>query len=299
VVSFFLIGFSLPSHAVLLKEFVFTGVVNSVPDGVDGVEKDDTITGSFTYDLDTIPNSAASATVQSYTNAVVAFSVKVGDYDVSISNSRSNFVTITNNNPTGNLGLRDQFVIRAPVTGAGPVEAFDASIDMLAFTGTFQDLTLPDFLRAEAFYARSIRFRVDLGGFQLRTIFGEVTTLNQVSAPEPEAPSTPQVTGVGVGDQELVVSFSVADDGGSPITGLAVTVSDGNNSFTVTGSSSPIRVSGLTNGVSYTVSVTATNAIGSSAPSAVSAPITPAKFEDTALPIWLLYEATKPEEPPA
>lgn len=58
----------------------------------------------------------------------------------------------------------------------------------------------------------------------------------------------------------------------APITLYTVTASNG---ATATGTVSPITVSGLTNGVSYTFTVTATNAYGTSDPSATSNAATP------------------------
>jgi hypothetical protein len=62
-------------------------------------------------------------------------------------------------------------------------------------------------------------------------------------------------------------------DGGSPITSYTVTSNPGG--ITAIGSVSPIPVTGLTNGTTYTFTVVATNAIGSSQPSPASNPITP------------------------
>ena len=62
--------------------------------------------------------------------------------------------------------------------------------------------------------------------------------------------------------------------------------------FTSTSTSSPITVSGLTNDVAYTCTVTATNSVGTSSASAATAPITPEETS-TGLPIWLLYQATQ------
>jgi hypothetical protein len=71
------------------------------------------------------------------------------------------------------------------------------------------------------------------------------------------------------------VTFSPpADDGGGDITGYTVTATDitnsGNGGQTATGSDSPISVTGLVNGDSYTFSVTATNAAGTGPPSDAS-----------------------------
>jgi uncharacterized protein (TIGR02145 family) len=72
-----------------------------------------------------------------------------------------------------------------------------------------------------------------------------------------------------------MVSFTLpSSDGGSAITGYTVTSSPG--SFTGTGGSSPITVTGLTNGTAYTFTVIATNAVGSSSASSASSAVTPA-----------------------
>lgn len=91
---------------------------------------------------------------------------------------------------------------------------------------------------------------------------------------ETEAPSAPQ-NAVAVPDlASAFVSFDPpADDGGAVVGTYTVTSSPGG--FQATGSSSPITVVGLTNGVSYTFTVVATNVVGDSAPSAPTAAVTP------------------------
>ena len=70
------------------------------------------------------------------------------------------------------------------------------------------------------------------------------------------------------------ISFTTpASTGGSPITGYTVTSTPG--SITATGPTSPIVVTGLTNGTSYTFTVHATNAIGNGPESAPSNSVTP------------------------
>jgi hypothetical protein len=54
----------------------------------------------------------------------------------------------------------------------------------------------------------------------------------------------------------------------------------------------PITISGLTNETAYTSSVTATNAIGTSAASSATKSITPEEVA-TGLPTGLLYQATQ------
>ena len=91
------------------------------------------------------------------------------------------------------------------------------------------------------------------------------------AAPLPNAPTSP-VASAGVGQVSVAFTAS-ASNGGSAITGYTVTSSPG--SFTATGASSPLTVTGLTNGTSYTFTVVATNPVGNSVASAVSATVTP------------------------
>jgi uncharacterized protein (TIGR02145 family) len=86
----------------------------------------------------------------------------------------------------------------------------------------------------------------------------------------PDAPTAVVAT---AGNSSASVAFTPASNGGSAITGYTVTSNPG--SFTGTGSSSPIIVTGLTNGTSYTFTVVATNAVGNSASSAASNAVTP------------------------
>jgi hypothetical protein len=75
------------------------------------------------------------------------------------------------------------------------------------------------------------------------------------------------------GEGQASVSWVAPSDGGSPITDYTVTATpDGQ---TVTTTSPSAIITGLTNGTSYTFTVTATNSVGTSEPSAPSAPVTP------------------------
>ena len=89
-------------------------------------------------------------------------------------------------------------------------------------------------------------------------------------------PSAPTSVNALVGDRQLNVSWSaVADDGGSAVTGYAVSASPGGPSCHSSEIARACVITGLANGTSYTVSVQAENGVGASSPAA-SAPATPA-----------------------
>ncbi len=89
---------------------------------------------------------------------------------------------------------------------------------------------------------------------------------NVVSATPSATVTTPKaptgVTAVAGNGQATVSFIPPSDQGGSPITGYEVTVSPGNSVYTGTGS--PIIITGLTNGTSYTFTVRAINSAGKS-----------------------------------
>ncbi len=91
------------------------------------------------------------------------------------------------------------------------------------------------------------------------------------SAATPNAPTNVVAT---ASDAEASVAFTIpSSNGGSTITGYTVTSTPGN--ITGTGTSSPIVVTGLTNGTSYTFTVIATNSIGNSTASSASIAVSP------------------------
>ena len=80
-------------------------------------------------------------------------------------------------------------------------------------------------------------------------------------------PGKPTNVLAGYGNAQATVTFTAGSDGGSPITSYTVTSSGGQ---TATGTSSPITITGLSNGTAYTFMVTATNENGTSEASAAS-----------------------------
>ena len=106
---------------------------------------------------------------------------------------------------------------------------------------------------------------LDATGSAARGVSGTVTV---TVAGVPDAPVG--VSAEPQGSSAMTVTWSPGADHGAPVTSYTVTEVDGAGSWTCTGS--PCLASGLSAGGSYSFQVVATNAAGSSAPSAASAP---------------------------
>jgi len=90
-----------------------------------------------------------------------------------------------------------------------------------------------------------------------------------------KVPDAPTIGTATAGSSSASVTFTAPSNiGGSAITGYTAIATPGG--ATGTGASSPITVSGLSNGTAYTLQVLATNIYGSSALSAASNSVTPA-----------------------
>jgi phosphate transport system substrate-binding protein len=96
---------------------------------------------------------------------------------------------------------------------------------------------------------------------------------------EPGLPGAPTAVRATVGNGQSVVSFTGPTTGGAPVTSYTVTATDatapGNGGQTATGTSSPITVTGLTIGDSYTFTVVATDRYGPGPASAPSVAVVP------------------------
>ncbi|MCS6711096.1 fibronectin type III domain-containing protein [Brachybacterium sp. EF45031] len=110
---------------------------------------------------------------------------------------------------------------------------------------------------------------LDATGDPERQVSGEIRATVRA---RPEPPSAPRVREIG--DGRVVLEFSAGADNGAPITGYTVRAVSGGD-VTQECASTTCTVTGLTNGTTYTFQATATNAVGTSDPSATSAQARP------------------------
>lgn len=113
---------------------------------------------------------------------------------------------------------------------------------------------------------------------QWKQFSGNWTVTQQVQAKGagtwPAVPGAPTIGTATGGNGEASVAFTAPADTGYPTT-LTYEVTSSPEGITATGSSSPITVTGLTNGTEYTFTVTATNDTGTGPASAASNAVTP------------------------
>ncbi|MCC6504808.1 MAG: fibronectin type III domain-containing protein, partial [Aquimonas sp.] len=125
--------------------------------------------------------------------------------------------------------------------------------------------------------------------------FNPSPTVPQSFAVDAVAPAAPMIGTATAGDGQASVSFVAPSfTGGAPILGYTVTSNPAG--LTGTGAASPISVTGLSNGVAYTFSVTATNSAGTGPASAATNEVTPrgpqATLTAIATPATVAFGAT-------
>ena len=178
-------------------------------------------------------NSATVSRINTATNAVTSITVDTGPSSVAVSpDGLSVWVTALNQ-------------------GSGTVSRIDTA------TNAVTSITV-------GFYPSSVVVSPD-GSSVWVTNQGSGTVSRITFPPQPPANVTATP-----GNAQATISWTApTNTGGSPITGYTATASAGGQSCTTTTATS-CTISGLTNGTTYDISVTATNAVGVSDPSVVA-----------------------------
>jgi titin len=104
---------------------------------------------------------------------------------------------------------------------------------------------------------------------------GQGASSDPVTGNPATVPGAPTISGPTVGDGTININHYVLDDGGRAVTAIDYSLDDGDTWTTVPGDSSPVVVTGLSNGTAYDVRIRARNAIGTG-PASSSRQLTPA-----------------------
>jgi hypothetical protein len=211
------------------------------------------VDSGITYDVKIIGDAAF------YDNALT--SVTIGNSVTTIENSAFYINALTS------------VIIPDSVTTIGIYAFYNNALTSAAFKGNFGSFDLDMFPNNPTL--ATITYCEGTTGWPQGFNNGSTTIVTEpVNCSPPDAPDAPLITGIVPGNEQVSISVSVANDGGSPITGYNA-YCFGDTFYFGVNPTSPITVLGLTNGVSYVCAVSAENDIGTSTLSAVSAPVTP------------------------
>jgi sugar lactone lactonase YvrE len=161
--------------------------------------------------------------------------------------------------------------------------------EVVSVSGSVYDYTVTGLMNGMTYY-----FAVKGTNYK-----GDSPLSNTVSVTPFTVPDAPMIGVVTTDNEEALVHFTPpSNDGGRPITSFEVTALPGGK--TATGNTSPIKVTGLTNGTAYTFTVKAINLAGSGAASAASNYVTPSATPSptpSATPSVMPSVPTEPEKP--
>ncbi len=152
-----------------------------------------------------------------------------------------------------------------PANGGSPITSYTVSLDgVTSVTRTASPITVTG-LENGTEYTFKVRASNKNGK-------GDAATSNAVTPAT--LPGVPVIKGTEIANTQVTVLFDAPSiDGGIPVTKYTVTSSPGGR--TATAASSPITVTGLTGGTTYTLKVTATNDVGTGSASTTTATTVP------------------------
>lgn len=164
------------------------------------------------------------------------------------------------------MSLRDTRAATELPSGEAVVAVADGRALLVAKRESGGRMTFPD-------HASYIRYQRARAQVQLRQQFRAARVV------APTAPEPPATLSVSIGNSQVTITFTAGANGGTPIQYFTVkTISTDPLEIIpdVSGLTSPITVTGLTNGTLYTFRVTATNGVGTSTDSepTIATPVT-------------------------
>jgi len=238
----------------------------------------------------------ASTTSGSYTSPVETVAESVYSCDVTgLTNGIMYYFTVKAFNPGGESGFSDEISampqVSAPNAPTGVTATSGNAKVTLRWNSTakatgykiFQSTTAGSYETALVTVAGSV-YSCDITGLTNGVLYyfaikasnagGDSPYSAEVSAIPITVPGAPTNVVAAAGIGKVRVSFTPpADNGGSAITGYTVTSNPGN--ITATDTDTTITVKGLSNGITYTFTVTASNAAGTGPASIASNAVTP------------------------
>lgn len=238
-------------------------------------------TGADSFDF-TVDDGAASDTATVSIEVVggeANLSVTLADTPdpVAVGDTVTYTTTVANDGPddaTGTtLTLDLPSEVSSPTVTAGSCTVSSTSPEITCDIGTLTSgsTATVEVEATAASRASAAKATADASSDQMDPTANTVTTTTKIAEP-PGAPADVSAT---AGDRQVTVDWTApADDGGSAITSYTVTSSPGGKTVTVGGAKRTATVTGLTNGTTYTFTVTATNSVGTG-PGATSDEVMP------------------------
>ena len=145
--------------------------------------------------------------------------------------------------------------------GGAAITDYEYSLDGGAFVSggtTSSPLTIPGLSNGTSYDVQIRPVNANGSGPASNTVSGTPST----------TPSAPTVGTVTEGNGEVSVEFTPGSDGGAAITDYEYTIDGGNNWISIGSTVSPLVISPLTNGVTYTIQIRPVNANGAGEASA-------------------------------
>jgi hypothetical protein len=242
--------------------------------------------GSITGSSSSSPVSVTGLTLgTSYTFTVIA----TNGYGNATATSPSNSITTTSLPQLPTIGTATNvssvaygsnpsatLTFTSGATGGKTISNYKYSTDGTTYTAFSPEQTTSPLTISGLTSGTSYTFRLKAVSSNGDSLASASASNSITASTVPQAPNTPTATNVGTSraynNGSASVAFTAQNTGGSAITSYTVTSSPG--SYTATGASSPLVVTGLQSNTSYTFTTTATNVSGTSSASSASSSIT-------------------------